>query len=629
MRLSFTLLFAVLFSACSFTTVSTVVPNQKATNAELEFLEVVNQKGVHPDEKVQLLLLQVYINAKEFDRGISFYEAKLKAELDALTAQNKSFIHSSLGILYGLKALATGIPARLFLAFSAIDHIEQARKLSDASPYFARWTSGVVYSQFPSLLGKRDQALADLKWTIDHQNDAQLFGFNREAFFHYARLLRDDDKTDEAQKYLSLSGYKTFVKEMIFVSNYSFNKKTGLAFVQPAVSQAVAGRCFTVSGADFTEYHFIISDDGRDLLMIDMGSNELAAEKAFRRFQEAAPNAPPLTTILMTHAHYDHVGGINFFKRQFPNAKIYASALYTTEVPRYQHTPVVPRYIFGTDYDLKTLDAFKPDVLISSDTAITVGGTTIRFLPVKGGETEDALLIHFPKESLLFVGDVLMPMFGDPGLNQGSLEEFFVTVERIVALDAKIILHGHHILSFLYDSNEAIDGAGKMLKWLYDNIEQEILNGKSRTELHEANFIPPDYEKHPRAHIPYLISREFFINRYYKSRFGLFNSSHAEEFDNLSNRDFGAMLSHYFNFSERDVVGKAEAMMQKGDYELALRVLLWAKAAFPSSNAVAVALDKASQGLIEKNQIYGVFKFGLYNLNFAKEVDQLSKPTDK
>jgi glyoxylase-like metal-dependent hydrolase (beta-lactamase superfamily II) len=35
-------------------------------------------------------------------------------------------------------------------------------------------------------------------------------------------------------------------------------------------------------------------------------------------------------------------------------------------------------------------------------------GTRFEPLPTRGGETDDALLIHMPEQGVLFVGDILM-----------------------------------------------------------------------------------------------------------------------------------------------------------------------------------------------------------------------------
>ena len=46
----------------------------------------------------------------------------------------------------------------------------------------------------------------------------------------------------------------------------------------------------------------------------------------------------------------------------------------------------------------------KPDRLISERTSVVVGATEFVLIPVRGGETSDALMVHLPASGLLFTG---------------------------------------------------------------------------------------------------------------------------------------------------------------------------------------------------------------------------------
>src|SRR5205807_2017463 len=77
------------------------------------------------------------------------------------------------------------------------------------------------------------------------------------------------------------------------------------------------------------------------------------------------------------------------------------------------------------------------DRTISANESLHHGGLEIRLIPVTGGETEDALFVHLPKQGLLFVGDAFMPYVGPPFLSEGSPQgylEALATVRTIAPL---------------------------------------------------------------------------------------------------------------------------------------------------------------------------------------------------
>jgi glyoxylase-like metal-dependent hydrolase (beta-lactamase superfamily II) len=81
----------------------------------------------------------------------------------------------------------------------------------------------------------------------------------------------------------------------------------------------VPGRVYVLSGFEFTEYYFVVSDDRQELIGIDAGTRPDSAQTAYD-----APNLPELTTVLITHSHWDHVGGHKYFRGLSPRLQFYA-----------------------------------------------------------------------------------------------------------------------------------------------------------------------------------------------------------------------------------------------------------------------------------------------------------------
>src|SRR5262249_41819388 len=157
---------------------------------------------------------------------------------------------------------------------------------------------------------------------------------------------------------------------------------------------------------------------------------------------------PPLTTVFVTHSHWDHIGGNRYFRSLAPRPKFYAHANYQTELDRSAGTPhKFGTLFFGERYDPQAVAGFKPDVTVERDTEVGVGGTRFRLIPVAGGETDDALFIHVPGLDTLFVGDFIMPYLGAPFAEEGNLPGLLDAIDVVARLNPRHILHGHEPLT--------------------------------------------------------------------------------------------------------------------------------------------------------------------------------------
>jgi alkyl sulfatase BDS1-like metallo-beta-lactamase superfamily hydrolase len=51
---------------------------------------------------------------------------------------------------------------------------------------------------------------------------------------------------------------------------------------------------YALSGFEFTEYYFVVSDDGRELIGIDAGTRPDSAKAAYEALRAHAPGLPSL-----------------------------------------------------------------------------------------------------------------------------------------------------------------------------------------------------------------------------------------------------------------------------------------------------------------------------------------------
>jgi hypothetical protein len=115
----------------------------------------------------------------------------------------------------------------------------------------------------------------------------------REVYYQLATLYRRDGHTASAQDYLRLSGYADFKKPITLTTPFAEDRSVGHTFSPKRMTEAVPGKVYTLSGYEFTEYYFVVSDDGRELISIDAGTHPDSAKKwPTKPFRRTLPDCP-------------------------------------------------------------------------------------------------------------------------------------------------------------------------------------------------------------------------------------------------------------------------------------------------------------------------------------------------
>jgi hypothetical protein len=174
--------------------------------------------------------------------------------------------------------------------------------------------SGLVRAQVPGFFGERDAAMQDLVWCVAHTDKAPHLGWMREVYFHLAALHRQRGEDVAALRYQALSGFDTEVKPATFTTPFAEDARAGHTFSPRGIREVVPGTVYLLSGFEFTEYYFVVSADRRELIAIDAGTRSDTARAAHEALRARVQSLPPLTTVLVTHAHWDHVGGSATFE---------------------------------------------------------------------------------------------------------------------------------------------------------------------------------------------------------------------------------------------------------------------------------------------------------------------------
>ena len=600
--------------------------NQSGSSGpELEYLKAVNSAAPPQDPQLLFLLMGAYANANQQAEGAEFLTARLNEFGPRLTDAQKSLYLSAIGLLRAQHASTISLLHRIGYVKDTIAMLDQAKRLSGGQIYVVNWISGVVRSQIPNFFHQRRAAQDDLTWCAANIAKAPDIGWLREVDFRLASLALTDGDQVKAQDYLRQSGYKSFDKPVVLTTPFSEDPLSGHAFASRRIAEIVPGRVYALSGFEFTEYYFVVSDNRRELIGIDTGTRTDSAKTAYEALRAYAPNLPELTTIFVTHSHWDHIGGQTYFRGLNPKPRFYARSNYQEEIAGEINGPEsIAKHFFGERFNLEDVRNFRPDATVDRPTELKVGGTRIDLFPVHGGETRDAMFIHLPDLGVLFVGDFIMPYIGAPFVVEGDLQGLLDAIDVVVEKNPRYMLHGHEPLTRNFSSPDMLAQLKTNLSWLRDQVLNAIRRGDTRAEIHQANLIPPGLlSGRPDALLPYLILREHVIDRLYHQNVGYWQAE-LEGLDHLGDSDHAELLVDYLGLSEKQLVKAVEKMAADGKYELAASLLESASARFGRTESIAKAERLVYLKLMEKYQNTDPFKYILYSAKIGEQTPAMA-----
>ena len=632
MRISMCLLAALLLGTLPASLRGTTVTEGGGINSpsgsyrsELEYLKAVNSVAPPRDPQLLFLLMGEYSNANMQAEGAEFFSARIKEFGPRLTDAQKALYLSAIGLLRAQHAPAVSLLHRVSYVKDTIAMLEQAKELSKGQIFVVNWITGVVDAQLPSFFNQRKAAQNELAWCLENIDKAPQAGWLREVYYHLGKLALADGEQAKAQDYLRRSGYADFNRPITLTTPFSEDVLSGHAFSPRRIAEIVPGRVYALSGFEFTEYYFVVSDDGRELIGIDAGTRPDSAKVAYEALRAYAPSLPQLTTVFITHSHWDHIGGHAYFRALNPRLRFYARSNYQEEIARELDAPgIFAKRFFGERFNLEDVRSFKPDITIEHRTELTVGGTRIELIPVQGGETRDAMFIHLPGQGVLFVGDFIMPYLGAPFVEEGDLQGLLDAIDIIVQKHPQRLLHGHEPLTRNFASPSMLAQLKTDLGWLREQALSAIRRGDERAVIHQANLIPPDLlSGNPDVYLPYLIMREHAIDRLYDQNVGYWQAD-LQGVDHLGRADRAALLVDYLGVTEKQLVKTVERLAADGKYELAASLLESSRSRFGHSESVAKAERLVYLKLMEKYQNTDPFKFILYSAKIGEQTPQMA-----
>jgi glyoxylase-like metal-dependent hydrolase (beta-lactamase superfamily II) len=483
-------------------------------------------------------------------------------------------------------------------ARSALAKLDRAAAADLGLPQYLR---GLALTALPPDRGRAEQAIADLEFVLAVRDlfPATLLrgAFGGLALAH--AVLGHDEQAADASRRSGL-GSAPAGTDLTF-GGFWANAEDGFRYTSPRILRPDPA-IQIAQGYDFCDLAFITTGEG--VIAIDAGTTPGRVKAALADLDLPADFV--VSDLILTHAHWDHVGGAEALCG--PGTRVIAQAGFPAGLDREQDGGPPFRYFAGGAGEAQL--AIAPDVLISEPTPLTVGGTDLVLYPSPSGETGDALLVHLPASGVLFAGDVLMPYLGQPFTDEGSPEGLLEALALIDRLQPRLIIHGHPPLTDLFTA-EAIPGLAAALTQLHGEVLEGIRRGQTLPDIVAVASLPDVLRAHPAAVVPYLVTRDHFTERLYHQRTGYWQAD-GTGMEPSTAAEHAAALDLLAGGRQERFVDAAATLMGQGDHALALEIIKPGLLRYPASRALAELRQTALHRLMEQYQQSDPFKFLIY-----------------
>lgn len=589
--------------------------DMRSFHSEIRYLETILSYGPVEDPRPIFLLANAYIAASQQDYGIAFFEQVLARYDQQLKPTERAVYLAAYALLRATYADEVSFVSRVGWVRDTFRILEEADRLTDGQNPLVKWSAGLIYAQIPGIFFKRDAAIANLTWLADHPETEPTPGFYREAYRYLADLHRAAGNTETADAFAKRSGYAGKPPSIPFSGWFVSSEEKGLRFApSPSIEEIVPGKIFAVRGFGFSDLQFVVSKDGQHLISIDAGTQPFSMEAGLAYLRKYHANLPPLTHVLVTHAHWDHIGGHTYLRSLPSNPVFYGRGNFQGTLDRVQRNHQYTQFRGAGWKDAWVAD-YQPDVIVDQPRTIIIGGSEVTLIPATGGETEDALLVHFPGLEATFMGDALMPFYGEPWVEEGFIDEAVETMDSVLQLQSKHILHGHYGITILYGP-EQLPVFRDAFVWLVDTTRLHIANGYAAEDIIRLNLIPPGLEEHPNSFLSYLAARDTLIARVADKMTGIWREDQSGQdprgLDVLTSVEYGRMLTSYLNLSESEIERGLRNMLDGGDNTLALKMAVAAMHQYPDNTSLTDLRNQAADRLRSAAQFFDPFRFVVY-----------------
>ena len=204
----------------------------------------------------------------------------------------------------------------------------------------------------------------------------------------------------------------------------------------------------------------VVTREGRVVINTGMGFEAPVHKRNYDAVDDS-----PIRYIVLTQGHVDHVGGFDFIAEsgtelvaQANNAECQADDARLSQFrparSGFAFAETIGkalRYVQEQGGAISAQSRPEPTLTFEDEYAFELGGERFELFAVPGGETVDSLAIWMPERGACFSGNLFSALFGHiPNLvtirgdRYREALGFVDSLEKVMALDAEILLVGHH-----------------------------------------------------------------------------------------------------------------------------------------------------------------------------------------
>jgi alkyl sulfatase BDS1-like metallo-beta-lactamase superfamily hydrolase len=375
----------------------------------------------------------------------------------------------------------------------------------------------------------------------------------------------------------------------------------------------ITDRVYCATGYALGNVIYIRTDTS--VVVVDTTESPIAARETWDAFRTVSPL--PVSTIIYTHHHGDHVNGARVFKGE--TTRIIAQKNFLPEMAKYKLLTMYNRRVNATQFGAAlppseralslapdryfpgppTIGYIVPDVLFDENYEFEEGG--VRFeLSHTQGETFDHLMVWLPQERVLLPGDLFypsFPMLSSPMKPVRPVTEWAESLERMRTLKPAHLVGSHgRPLSGSQAIDTALANYAKAIRHVHDETVQRINKGLSLEEIRSQVRLPEELAK-----LPYLAPSygniEWTINGIYRQYTGWYDFDPAH-----LNPSRAEMLAHALLEAAggaHAVLRRAEKALTDGQPQLALELARVIHGAESSHQGAHAASAKALQQMAD------------------------------
>lgn len=229
---------------------------------------------------------------------------------------------------------------------------------------------------------------------------------------------------------------------------------------------------------------FIVGSDG--VVVIDALGSPILAEALIAAVGKVTTKK--ITHVIVTHYHADHIYGLQSFRKigakiiAHPAAKEYLNSETARQRLSASRTELAP----WVDENTNLIEA---DTWLSSETKLNLSGLELVVKPVGPAHTPEDLVIFFPKDKVLFAGDLLfrgrLPFIGSSA-NTGP---WIQALNSFIDFKANVAIPGHGPVS--ESANADIELLRDYLVFLRKNMGKAV----EELELFDEAYAATDWSR--------------------------------------------------------------------------------------------------------------------------------------